>query len=72
MTQLVEQAIARSKTLSTNQQDAIAAMILEEIEDEQRWDSSFARSPDVLAKLASEAMAEHRAGNTIELNPETL
>lgn len=72
MTELLEQAIARLKSLSSNQQDAIAAMILEEIEDELRWDSSFARSPDVLAKLALEAMTEHRGGNTIELNPETL
>lgn len=28
--------------------------------------NSFARSPDVLAELASEAMAEYRAGKTQE------
>jgi hypothetical protein len=49
-----------------------AALILEEIEDDNRWDESFARSPDLLAKLAAEAMAEHRAGKTQELDPETL
>jgi hypothetical protein len=51
---------------------AIAALILEEIEDDNRWDESFARSPDLLAKLAAEAMAEHRAGKTQDLDPETL
>jgi hypothetical protein len=35
-------------------------------------DDSFARSPDLLAKLAAEAMAEYRAGKTQELDPETL
>ena len=47
-------------------------MILAELEDERRWDESFARSPDLLAKLAAEATAEHRAGKTQDLDPETL
>ncbi len=72
MTELLEQAIAQLKTLPANDQDAIAAIILEELEDEVRWDSTFAKSQDVLAKLAAEAMAEYRAGKTQELDPETL
>lgn len=72
MSELLEQAIAQLKTLPTDKQDAIATLILEELEEEQRWDDSFARSPDLLAKLAAEAMAEYRAGNTQELDPETL
>ncbi len=64
MTELLEQAIARLKTLPTDKQDAIATLILEEIEDERRWDESFACSPDLLAKLATEAMVEYRAGKT--------
>ncbi len=72
MTELLEQAIARLKTLSTDKQDAIATLILEEIEDEGRWDESFARSPDLLAKLAAEAVVEYRAGKTQELDPDIL
>lgn len=72
MTERLERAIAQLKTLPTDKQDAIATLILEELEEEQRWDDSFARSPDLLAKLATEAMAEHRAGKTQELDPETL
>jgi len=72
MTERLEQAIAQLKTLSTDQQDAIAALILAELEEEQRWDDSFARSPNLLAKLAAEAMAEHRSGKTQELDQETL
>lgn len=47
-------------------------MILEELEDERSWDEAFARSPDGLAFLATEAMAEYRAGKTQELDPDTL
>lgn len=72
MTELLERAIAKLKTLSAREQDAIASMILEELEDERRWDRAFSRSPDALAKLAATAMAEYRAGKTQELDPETL
>ena len=72
MTELLERAIAKLRTLSASEQDAIASMILEELEDEQRWDEAFSRSPDTLAKLAAEAMNEYRSGKTQELDPETL
>ncbi len=72
MTQLLEQAIARLKNLPTSQQDAMATIIIEELEDEIRWDEAFNRSKDALAFLAAEAMAEYRAGKTQELDPETL
>jgi hypothetical protein len=72
MTELLERAIAKLRTLSTSEQDAMASMILEELEDEQRWDEAFSRSPDTLAKLAAEAMNEYRSGKTQELDPETL
>ncbi len=72
MTELLEKAIARLKTLSPNEQDAIAAMIMEELEEEIQWDASFARSQDTLAQLAAEAMVEYRAGKTQELDPEIL
>lgn len=72
MTELLEAVIAQLKTLPTDKQDAIATLILEELEEEQRWEDSFARSQDLLANLAAEAMAEYRAGKTQELNPEAL
>ncbi|MDB9529283.1 hypothetical protein PN498_25040 [Oscillatoria sp. CS-180] len=72
MTELLERAIARLQILSESEQNAIASIILDEIEDERRWDEAFSRSPDVLAKLADSAMAEYRAGKTQELDPEAL
>ncbi len=72
MTELLERAIAKLQTLPESEQNAIASIILEEIEDERLWDESFSRSPNVLAELAASAMAEYHAGETQELDPETL
>ncbi|WP_017324295.1 hypothetical protein [Synechococcus sp. PCC 7336] len=72
MTELLERAIEQLKTLPDDKQDAIALLIMEELEEELQWDTAFANSQGILADLAAEAMTEHRAGQTQELNPETL
>jgi hypothetical protein len=50
--------MAKLETFPTNKQDAIATLILEELEEEQCWDDPLARSPDLLAKLAAKTIAE--------------
>ncbi|MGD1903608.1 MAG: hypothetical protein ACFB9N_15355 [Geitlerinemataceae cyanobacterium] len=72
MTELLTLAIAKLQALPPDEQDAIATILLEELEDEREWDESFSQSPGLLAQLAATAMAEHQAGETQELNPETL
>lgn len=72
MTEMLEKAVAKVKQLPAEQQDAIAALILEEVEDEARWDALFARSPGVLERLAAEAEEEDRKGLTQELDPDAL
>lgn len=72
MTDMLEMAVTRAKQLPEEQQDAIAALILEEIEDETRWAAAFARSPDVLERLAAEAEEEDRQGLTEELDSNAL
>ena len=71
MTKL-EQAFAEAAQLSQSEQEALAAWILEEIHSERRWAESFARSEHLLGRLADEALAEYRTGQTEELDPETL
>ena len=72
MTELLERAIEHLKSLDADKQDAIAALIMDELEDETKWDAAFSSSQDLLADLAAEAMAEYKAGKTQALNPETL
>ncbi|MGL4500822.1 MAG: hypothetical protein ACRC78_02855 [Planktothrix sp.] len=47
------------KILSPTEQDAIATLILQELEAKMRWDSAFTQSSDALAKLADNAIAEY-------------
>ena len=72
MSELLEHAVEKARKLPDAEQEAIATIILEELEDEARWEEAFARSQDVLAKLAAEAMEEDRKGETKELDPDSL
>ena len=64
MTKLLEQALEQVAKLPASEQDAVAAILLEELASEQRWAESFAKSQDKLAKLAEKALAEYNAGRT--------
>lgn len=64
MTQLLEKALSEVAKLPPAEQDALAAILLNELASEKRWTESFAKSQDALAKLAKEALAEDAAGLT--------
>ena len=72
MTKLLEKAFSQAQTLPDARQDAIASRILEEMDDEARWDRAFSSSPDTLERLADEAEEEDRAGRTKELDWRSL
>lgn len=72
MTKLLEKAFDAVSKLPEQEQDAIAAWILEEIASERRWEELFAQSPQALEQLADEALAEFRAGRTQVLDPNQL
>lgn len=62
MSRLLDEAITEVRKLPDAAQDAIAAVIFEEIADDRRWDEAFARSPAKLAALAAQAAEQVRAG----------
>jgi hypothetical protein len=62
MTQALEQAISELKKLPDSDQDAIAALIFAEINDEQQWQTSFANSHEQLSKWADKVRGDIRAG----------
>jgi hypothetical protein len=62
MTQLLEKALAEVQKLTDPDQDTIAAMILDELADERRWDQAFARSQEQLGRLADRVRQDIRAG----------
>jgi hypothetical protein len=72
MTKLLEQALAKARELPEAEQNAIAQIVIDEIESERQWDELLAKSPEKLQKLADQAWAEHEAGGSQELDPDAL
>jgi hypothetical protein len=68
----MEKALAEIRKLSEDEQNSIAAWILEELESERKWSQSLAESEDLLGQLADEALKEHRAGKTETLDLDKL
>ncbi len=50
--------------LPEQDQEALGAMLIREMESEKKWSALFQESQDLLAKLADEAIKEHRCGKT--------
>lgn len=67
MTELLEKVIAQLKTLSADEQDAIATRLLAEIEDEQTWKAHEATTDQQWARLADTVRQEIAAGDITPL-----
>lgn len=67
ITELLQKAFEAVSKLPPEAQDAIAARMLMELEDESRWDEAFAGSRDKLALMADESIREFKAGKTVSL-----
>jgi len=72
MTTLLTKAFEEAAKLPDSEQDTFASWLLAELASERRWEKAFADSEDALAQLADEALAEYRAGRTMELDPDSL
>ena len=64
MTRLLKKAMSEAEKLPESEQDALAAIVLEELASEQRWAELCAKSQDKLATLAEQALADHAADRT--------
>lgn len=62
MTKLMEKAVEALRSLSGEQQDAVAGFVLSEIESDRQWSETSLRHADKLRKLADEAREDLRAG----------
>ncbi len=65
MTETLRRAVAQVEQLSPDQQDAIAELMMRELE-EREWDAlvTSEASQDYLRRLVAEARAEDAAGET--------
>jgi hypothetical protein len=62
MTQALSTAVATAAQLPEEEQDALAAILLEEMESEERWSALFADSSNLLERMANEAIQDFQAG----------
>jgi hypothetical protein len=72
MTKSLKRAFDAASRLPERDQDELAAAILQELAAEERWETALGDRPEVLERLADEAMSEHRAGETRPLDPDRL
>jgi hypothetical protein len=70
MTKLLERAFEEAAKRPEAEQELLASRLLAELAAENDFDRAIAGSIDKLARLAAEALAEHRAGLTQELDPD--
>ena len=61
MGKILHRALEELSKLPERDQEAAGARILTDLESERRWDDLFARSPDLLAEMADEAIREDDA-----------
>ena len=61
--------MAEASKLSPEEQDAIATLLLEELDAERRWEKSFRESQDFLEHLYNEGVADTAAGRVRVLDP---
>jgi hypothetical protein len=64
MSHSLQEAFKQASALPEEQQEALAAIMMEEIAAEKKWQEAFANSQDNLAILAKEALEEDRRGET--------
>jgi len=67
VTSLLEKALKKVGTLPQDEQDAIAAEILDSLADEEAWRKKFSMKRDRLRQLAREALDEDARGETRSL-----
>jgi hypothetical protein len=72
MTELLRKAFEEASKLPPGDQDALASVLLDELDGERRWDSTLEKTHEKLTGLADAAVAEHRAGKTQPLDPDNL
>lgn len=72
MTHLLDHALERVRELTPEDQDAIAAIILDELEDERAWDEQFAATQTQLSRVADKVRQDISAGRVREFEVDEL
>jgi len=72
MTKALQQAIERLKQQPEDRQDALAALLLHELEEDARWANSTAANSEKLRGLVEDVLDANRRGECETLDPDQL
>lgn len=72
MTKALQQAIDRLQQAPDEQQDALAALLLHELDEDARWTESTAANVDKLRHLVKDVLADDQRGECEPLEPDQL
>ncbi len=72
MTPLLQQAFTTLAALPADEQDAVAVWLMDKLAAEDAFDRAITATGSRLADLATQALVEHRAGETVPLDAESL
>jgi len=72
MSNLLDEAYAAAKELPEEEQEALGAVLLAEIDADRRWEELFAKPSDVIERMGDKALEDYRLGRTLPLDPDTL
>lgn len=72
MTKLLDRAFQEASKLPEIAQNALAKWVMEEMEDEKKWEMTFAETEDILEQLADEALVSDKHGKTKPLDLDKL
>jgi hypothetical protein len=72
MTKALQQAIERLKQAPAERQDALAALLLHELDEDERWAQSTAANSDKLRGFVEGVLEADRRGECEPLDPDQL
>jgi hypothetical protein len=72
MTKALQEAIERLKQVPEDRQDALAALLLHELEEDERWARSTAAHSEKLQGFVRDVLEANRRGECEPLDPDQL
>ena len=72
MTKALQQAIERLQQAPEDRQDALAALLLHELDEDERWAQSTAANSDKLSGFIRDILEADRRGECEPLDPDQL
>jgi hypothetical protein len=72
MTKTLQQAIERLQQAPEDRQDALAALVLHELDEDERWANSTAAHVEKLRDLVQDVLEADRRGECQPLDPDQL